>query len=189
MSFSIQLFWKLAVIIIIIIIISVPINITVNVNYRCTLLIMLIHPSLFPSTTFLSNVATFGYTKPRRCRLKCLPRGLKTVLWLPPHFLHTVYVCTPFCARCWDISQDEWKPWSAGGAKSQRITKSVGFVIWAPLMSVPACFTAFHPVIVKTFRYGPKRWSDQQTDIKIPRAMLLVGSKRVEALSHKNMLL
>lgn len=67
-------------------------------------------------------------------------------------------------------------------------SKSVGFVIWAPLMSVPACFTAFHPAI-KTFQYGPKWWGDQQTDIKIPRAMLLVGLKRVEALSYKNMLL
>lgn len=52
------------------------------------------------------------------------------------HPLATINVGTKFCAnlfcRCWDISQDEWKLWPAGGAtrKVRGSPKSLEFSLW-----------------------------------------------------------
>ncbi len=49
-------------------------------------------------------------------------------------------VCTKFCANLWvnvDILLHNWKPWPAGGTSWKRTTKSIGFILRAPWLSVP----------------------------------------------------
>lgn len=54
---------------------------------------------------------------------------------------------------------------------SQWIVKLCRICTLGIIMSVPARFKTFLPVIVEIFQFGPKWWSNQQSRIETPLAM------------------
>ncbi len=58
--------------------------------------------------------------------------------------------------------------WWCCREKVRRASKPLVTILWAPQISTPN-FTPIHPVVVQIFKSGTKQWTDQQTDIAIPK--------------------
>lgn len=68
---------------------------------------------------------------------------------------------------CWDVSQDNWSLWPTGGARGKvgGWPKWLGFIVWAPWMSVPNV-VAVYLVVYEIIQSEPK-WTNHQTNIVI----------------------
>ncbi len=70
----------------------------------------------------------------------------------------------------WHFTENhKCQPHGGARGKVREWPKSLGFILWAPYISVPH-FITIHPIFVQIFQSGPNCWTDRQTDIAVHRA-------------------
>ncbi len=86
--------------------------------------------------------------------------GITKVITINPE--GDMNVCTTSIQCCGDASlkATKGKPHSGARAKAMGSPKSLGFILWEPLMSLPN-FMAINPIVVEIFQSGPKWWTNQ----------------------------